>query len=73
MSTYTIQMEVVEELLWACGSVDKTTDSQMYGPRFESAGNSSSAPRQGTQDKALERTSSRWLLAYKQLAYLVTR
>ena len=31
-----------------CGSVDETTDSQLWGPRFESAGSGSSAFGQGT-------------------------
>ena len=31
-----------------CGSVDKTTDSQSWGPRFESAGSGSIAVGQGT-------------------------
>ena len=42
-----------------CGSVDKTTDSQSWGPRFKSAGSGSSALRQGTSSSLpspLERT-----------------
>ena len=31
-----------------CGSMDKTTDSQSWGPQFESAGSGSSALGQGT-------------------------
>ena len=31
-----------------CGSVDTTMDSQSWGPRFKSAGSSSSALGQGT-------------------------
>ena len=31
-----------------CGSVDKTTDSQSWGPQFESAGSGSSSLGQGT-------------------------
>ena len=46
-----------------CGSVDKTTYSQLWGPQFESAGSSSSTLGQGTLSSLpspLERTWSRW-------------
>ena len=35
-------------LCTCCGSVDKTMDSQLWGPQFESAGSGSSALGQGT-------------------------
>ena len=47
------------KILWSCcGSVDKTTDSQSWGPRFESAGSGSSALGQGTLS-SLPSTSER--------------
>ena len=41
-------LKIKSSLRSCCGSVDKTTDSQSWDPRFESAGSGSSALGQGT-------------------------
>ena len=58
---YLIQDQVFcsHQTLSCGGSVDKTTDSLLWGPQFESAGNGSSALGQGTLSSLpslLERT-----------------
>ena len=49
-------MKLFYDLFSCCGSVDKTTDCQLWGPQFESAGSGSSTLGQGTLPSPLEIT-----------------